>query len=463
MIPRTLSVVLVWIAVWHVPDAQAARLDFEPFISTGVHYSDNIELQPRAQAEKDTVLEVAPGFALEYPGRSFSTDIQYRAQGLYYRENSDRDELYSQLNANALASAADQWFLRLGSNINQQVVDPARSAGTSNIPATGNRTDVRRNSVNPYWAGGFGSGVRAGAGYTHTDVAYDQQVAGSLEDSDVNTVNAYIGNTPEDFSWLINHSDREAEYAGGSESRFRRTSLELGVPVAARTSLTATYGSEDNEYPVPPGVEPPEGSFWTVGLKWVDPGRGRFEIAAGERFFGKTYRLLLERSGRYLDTELSYNEELTTDNQLEPVAGVTDQIDSTTDLTRLSTEVFLNREARWRLSYRRSKTGVSLLVRRREREFQGDGSETVTLDARLRLDWRIAARTTVLLEGLRRDDEFRGRPREDELTEARLGLERRVGPRTAFDVSLRSAKRESNAPGAGYRERGASMTLTRNF
>ena len=75
-------------------ESQASRLQFKPYVTTGIYYSDNIGLQPEGLAEEDTVLEVMPGFLLDYPGRSFSTRVQYRAQGLYYRRNNAHNELY---------------------------------------------------------------------------------------------------------------------------------------------------------------------------------------------------------------------------------------------------------------------------------------------------------------------------------------------------------------------------------
>ena len=461
--PRILAVCVLFTAMLTL-QAEGAQLEFSPYITSGIHYSDNITLQPENMAQKDTVLEITPGFSLSYPGRSFTADIQYHAQSLFYNKYSDQNEVYNHLIASMTAMADDQFFLDLNSDIYQQVVDPEQPVATSNIPVTGNRTEGNRNSVNPHWDYVSGNGMRTGLGYAYTDIAYDQQVPGSLENSDVKTKNAYIGRKVQDMLWMLSYRSSEAEYAGGNNSRFENVNLEIRFPVGGRTSLITTVGKEDNIYETATGAEPPEGSFWTVGAQWVNPDTSRIEMSAGKRFFGDTYHLLLERRGHYLQTELSYEEELLTDNQLAQGSEVlSGRISPTTNLDRLTTDVYLSKRIEWQVSYRRSKTDISFIAGNRKREFQSDGSQDTTRDGRLIFKWNVAPRLALVLDGLRSDSEFRGTDREDRLIESRFGLERQVSTKTNFGMYLRNSRRSSNNPLAEYRERGVDINITRYF
>ncbi|MCB1820122.1 MAG: TIGR03016 family PEP-CTERM system-associated outer membrane protein [Candidatus Competibacteraceae bacterium] len=288
-----------------------------PRLSVGTTYSDNIQLAPSGEEEGDTVLQVDPGISVRKQGGRLSLRLDYTAQGLFYADHRDAD----QINNNLLAFGTAKLYqnnlfldaygsvyqvpvvssgrvdvgslgsdggalsgLGLFNNITLNVLPSASGVLDpigifSNIALTDNQTTQSTFGVSPYWRQNLGGWVKALLRYRYENISYsgsdnpiDQQEG--LFDSQINSVdfNLTSGRNFDVLKWNLsyfylkqngqqdnniqdNGNERQEQITGGSDYRLNN-SWSLAAKAGYVNNQSSTYIDNTN------------GPYWGLGATW---------------------------------------------------------------------------------------------------------------------------------------------------------------------------------------------------
>ena len=288
-----------------------------PRLSVGTTYSDNIQLAPSGEEEGDTVLQVDPGISVRKQGGRLNLRLDYTAQGLFYADHRDADQINNNLLAFGTAELyQDNLFLdaygsvyqvpvvsngrvdvgSLGSdggalsslglfnNITLNVLPSASGVLDpigifSNIALTDNQTTQSTFGISPYWRQNLGGWVEALLRYRYENISYsgsdnpiDQQ-----EDSFDSQINSIDLNLTSDrnfdvLKWNLSYfylkqtgqqdndiqgdgNDRQEQITGRSDYRLNN-SWSLVAEAGYVNNQSSTYTDNTN------------GPYWGLGATW---------------------------------------------------------------------------------------------------------------------------------------------------------------------------------------------------
>jgi hypothetical protein len=379
----------------------AADWDFSPRISAGQSWTDNVTAAGKGEEESEWITSLTPGFNLGLKGPRADMSLDYEAQALWYKENSEFDDVFhSLLGTGQFGLVPNHFYLDAFARYDQENIDPSRRVTTGNLFRTGNRTDVAVYGLSPWYTTRFGRWAEALLRYRYFRVSYHDTDATSVnvQDSDSNSIFAQLG-SPADkpgLSWntRISYSSTDFEFAPTFE--YGQAALELGVPVGLRSRLTATGGIESDV-----ATDPTKGGFdkgfWYLGYLWEPSQLQTFEVRGGHRYYGTAWEMRWNRRGTRGELTVDYSEQPTTANQ-SLFDGEGTFSGGRPGTPRLEPNVYLRKRLSGRASYELVRTTLSARVYalRRERE-QPELTDDEVMGVALAADWNAAPRTRVTL------------------------------------------------------------------
>ena len=203
--------------------AVAGEWDFEPRIRVAQTYTDNVGLTEN-NTESEHVTEVTPGFSLSGEGRRATLDVEYRAQGLFFIDDSDRNDVFHQLGADgSLELVRNTLFFDANASQTQDLISADRAQPGSNIFTSGNRGDVSEYGFGPRLRYAFGSFAGLRASYRHSEVDFDNSDfdPASVESSTTDTASVSLSSGPrfDVVGWALNyqHTEEDPETQGVDE------------------------------------------------------------------------------------------------------------------------------------------------------------------------------------------------------------------------------------------------------
>lgn len=299
----------------------AADWQFSPTLFLAETYTSNIDLAPdpplpgQLRGPRDEwITEASVGFGLSGASKRLAADFDYRLQGLFDAEGGSETLNYADIGGR-LNLTANSLFVDFSGGINQQIVSPGGRVGVSPISNTGNRSEVRRFRVEPFFTRELGntSGIRAGLQYGQVDY----QRSGLADSSSFGASLSLFGNPPaSNLSWRLDAINSTIEYDSVSpvnrEVELQRIGGELAYLFSRSASLFVGGGDENNEFRGILGAPKIDGSFWHVGLRGKLDRLTDYQVSVGEQHFGESYGLSIKRTAGWLTTNISYLEETTT-------------------------------------------------------------------------------------------------------------------------------------------------------
>lgn len=433
----------------------AAPWEYGAIIDIGGIYTDNVFLDPDGLEESDKILTIAPEFYLTTDGDRTRADLRYRPEAYYYSENSDADTVYHVVDANLTqALVRDKLFVYLSATNSQSIVVPEGRLPTSNVPISGNRIDSTVLEARPYLEQRIGAAdLLLEASYI--DTSYDDPL---IQDNESKSARFSLTNVDrqEGIAWGLSYSYLELEYELSPGWEFQRASLDLGYWVNGTTRLFAVGGAET---PIEDIRESNlDDEFWEAGLQYRPNERLDLELAAGERSYGRSFRLDLNYQLRRGFTALTYAETPMSRGALplgyRPIND-TDDLDTIFDRPGRS-DRFLRRRAEWSTSLELPKSQFSLRIfaERREERTTFDGlpleDEEYTGGA-IRWNWDVGARTSIGLGGDYSTRESASL--DNELTRLLVDLSYRFSQRTSLRASYMRSEQDGSQPsGFDYTE-----------
>ncbi len=318
MTHRPRALLLAILAVLPAP-AIAGQWTLTPNLMLAETYTDNVTLAPAGHAQGDFITQVDPGVFLVGSGPRYHADLNYVMQNLMYARTSGENRTYNLLNAQGNAELIPEtFFVDANASVTQQATSLLNSLSLNNSNATANVTNTRTIGVSPYLVHDFGGAATGRLRLTEERSTYSG--LGSLNST--SSAGDVLVNSGSDFVttyWSADYHKDRIDYSATSQNvTFERYSGTLGHWLTSTFALEGTLGHENNNYVV--SGPAPKGGFWRVGAHWVPSRRTDLAVSYGRRFFGKTYSLTFTHQGPVVLWNVSYGQDLATDQMQQRFA-----------------------------------------------------------------------------------------------------------------------------------------------
>jgi len=452
----------------------SAEWTFAPRIGVGAVTTDNVALAPEGLEEDELALRVRPGFVLtnDDSGR-LDAEINYELDSLFYTEDGDRDESFHNLAAQGLLEAVPRRFFIAGSAVyDQAIIDADAPIPLSNVSITTNRADYWSADVNPYFIQEIGSNLYARADYAFGVVRYDDvdpAQGSNVDDLERRNVIGTFGTRPDNpgIAWAVIYDSQVVDYDRFGQYELESAIADIRFPVGQQWMLIGRGGVE-TDATTDARTGGLEADLWEAGIRFERSRDEFIELRAGNRFFGNTYFVEIEKGRGRGRINLSYNEQPTTiglEQLLLPDVEQTPGEGPGFQITDLSDDLYVNKELAARLSWSTARMTFGLDLRDIKREYLENDVTDGEQSAGFSWNWQLGPRTIVELYAFHATVEFPGTDVEDELKQGVVTLSRRLGRQTLVDLSFRHDRRDSDTVQQAnvYRENAVELMLTRWF
>jgi hypothetical protein len=482
--------------------ANCAEWRITPRVSLAETWIDNVNLEMPGMEESDYVTEITPGINVTSRSRRLNLTFDYQLQNLLYARDSDLNDTYQQMQANADAVLIENaLFVEASASMRQQNISNQDRIAIDNIAVSGNRSDISSLSVSPYWRHSF-------AGLVDTELRYRYQMVDiqtGASDGEQNEIYANVrsGRKFTRLTWNIDYLKSEGNRSDVSDVNYSDLDGTLRYRLTRKYSLLVDAGYAESDFVTTRDLR--NGSYFAAGLGWYPSRRFSLEVTAGGRervsvVWNPTLRTSAvinyrnQDVGRNPGSNLSvdvrhrtrrstwgfdYSEEVeTTQSQqfgLFPFYQLDDQGNIIVDLftgeplinedffLSITDDVFMRKRARFNVGYVTGKSNIRFSIFSESREFETspDNEEGVGVNASW--IWRFAPRTRSELSGSWRRDQFDTSSSESDFWNVRLGIKRRIGPRTNGSIDYTHYQRDVVAGTNEYRVNQLSVRLDTRF
>ena len=449
-------------AAFLVTSNRAVAVEFLPRVSIAEIHTDNVALTSPEYAQSELVTQLMPGFLLSQDAPRLKGDLDYQVEALHYRDLSDQDGSFQQLNGNLDLTVAEEFlFLAADASRSQANVNPEFRLSSSNIPINTNRTEVDSLDLRPYIDRQFGSAFRLYASYSEGTERYGQE---SLQDVDVTrkTVQFSGPNIQRVVNWRVSYNSEALKYEVSPTVELRNAVFRLGFDVSARMNFYVEGGRENN-YRVAGETQLDE-NRWETGVSWEGV-RSSVELGLGEQSIGNIARFQYEREYRASTFQILYVKRPSAVELLNRQAGI---YNSSIGVLG-GAQRFIQTQANISYSIERQRTTLRFLAYVDDRSERLNADDQNLGDQRedgVTLEWsrRFGNKTSVSLMADARQREFYNSGVPSKINRLSLGVGRELGSRTDLDMRLSYEEQagETNYS-AEYKEFQVRVTLSRRF
>jgi uncharacterized protein (PEP-CTERM system associated) len=134
--------------------AHAAKWTVTPSIRVQETYTNNVGLDESGEEEWDLITEAEPGVFVRGEGDRLNLSFDYRALGLFYIQDQDRNRVDHRFNGKATYEAVrDFFYVDVGGTMTQQFESPFGAVAVDSTNDTNNRYTASSYYVAPYIRG----------------------------------------------------------------------------------------------------------------------------------------------------------------------------------------------------------------------------------------------------------------------------------------------------------------------
>jgi hypothetical protein len=352
-----------------------AESDFQPRIGFLASWMDNIELAPPDQPQReDMLLQITPGFRLSQVGQRLNGFLDYEAQALFSKNESDSNTVYHHLDAGGHYDAIQNWlYVDAAAGYYQSVIDPRGAGSQNNTFRTDNTTNTASFMVTPTLLHDFGRAT-LNAFYTRGLVDYQEsdRENEAVEDSDNEGMGASLYNSDSNavVGWSLSYRRDKAEY-DIDEITLEKATAELSYGISRTLRLIGRGGSETD-----PAESASNGgldsTFYGGGFSWKSGEGNELQVIAGHRFFGTSYEGMARRRTRIADLEVHYQETPTTEAQrfgMRFVADPVNPLPPNDNFGRITPDVYVLKLLTGRINFEGRVTQIAFDVSAESREY----------------------------------------------------------------------------------------------
>jgi hypothetical protein len=450
----------------------AAGAEFEPKIALSVIRTDNLTLVP-LNPESATVYQLTPEFTVTQDSTRLDATASYRLSAYRYDERGE-NEVYNEFDGELVFGVVpEKFFLNMGANRTQSIVDPESTIPIDNLAITTNRVDRDDYYAGPSFQVPVGANTVVSGELRRTWVKYAEAAAniGAFDDFNRDMGKLSVDNYRKGagLTWALGYDYQHTDYGKQFVPyEYRQATAELGTWAGDRTRLFVAGGQESPwDRPLEPALAD---SFWETGVV-REVGKGfRAEFAVGERSFGKSRRGGLFYNFGRGTTALTYSERPTTNAEdLFSRAGLLDPNVSNDYLFRAgSIERYVSELLQWEFNLELQRTVLQLSMFDESRVDLTDTTGAPLGDeqqsgANLSVTWKLGAKTQFYLRGMRIDRQFSSGDDSDFTTET-VGASYSLGRRTQIALQVEQREQVSKEFAAqNYSAELISLIVSRTF
>ncbi|WP_165385705.1 TIGR03016 family PEP-CTERM system-associated outer membrane protein [Spiribacter vilamensis] len=431
-----------------IQNRQGQRFLLAPSLTARHTTTDNVALTPDGEKESSNVSEIVPAFTFCQNRPGLRTQIDYRAELLYYSDDTNRNDVRHQLNASNTAELADNTaFLDLDAQFDQRPLSVSEAFGGNRGLDTGNTEDVLDLRASPYINQDLGPAGSMQARYAFETTDHEERKDRDT-DRHIGSVRLASPAAADPVSWLgsirSERIERDESSASDETSYLDNAFVELGYRVRGRLTLTARSGLETENLP-DGGYDRFGSEYWEAGGRWSND-RTRIEARFGKRFFDDTYFAAINHRAGRITGNLSYQE-------VQDVRADEDNPEP---------DVALSKRLNASASYEKGRSTVTVNVFDDRADFIRSGEERDRIGVDTRWRWQFQPRTTLTpsLDWQQLDDR---NGIDNDIYGARISLTRLLSPEMQAGVTLRREERDSDDPSVEYRENAITLEITRVF
>jgi hypothetical protein len=452
--------------------ADATAMEFEPKITLGVSYTDNLTLA--SEDEQDEVVYLAePAFSLTHETERIDLNADYQLQAYRYRDLKE-DQVWHQYDASMeLALVPDALFFEVGGSRNQSIRDPELQIPNSNPPLSGNLQDRDEYYYMPSFQLPLGSNVIARGSYRNSWVDYSEgDFAGFSGDAENRDADFTMDNyrRGRGLTWALRYNWQRSIYDEYPPWEYQEAAAELGFWLGSSLRLFGTGGRESAwDDPLNPELTDP---FWEAGFAYGNGERLNLEFAAGERTFGSSWRGSVDFNFRRGSLNLSYAETPTTQSFNQYRMFELQDADSFEDfLSRPgSAERFISKSMQASLSIELSRSSLTFAAFNTDRSDRTSASGDALPDETQRgvnvaFSYQLGAKTDLRAGASWAEREFGPNDGPRVLIRGTLAADHRLGARTTLSLEYEYAEEDPKDGGSGldYVANTATLLLMRTF
>jgi hypothetical protein len=380
---------------------------FLPRVEGAIQYAENLTLADDASPQVNSAgVELAPGFFTSYSGDSFLGAADYSLIGRAWDE-SDFDDISHRLAAGGRWTAAQDLFYVDGTaGYFDSIIDPAAGSNFGGIGLLGrdNLAETATATVSPTLRKRIRE-MEFQASYSYgrvwyldlPDAATTPGVVATEEDSTDQTVRVSFGTAEPErlLTGRVFYDWDKSEFEVSLPYRYDRAGVEGGWRTSDFVTLVADAGLESalDENTTDGGLDD---SFWHAGVRWEPDEQTVAEARYGQRFFGDSYYLNIEREARFLRIQASYSEEPTVESRRISTGdfnpGSLPSVEPGLELGRITADPFVAKVARIEATANGSRTEVSVAAYDSQRDYlSGPLADETTVGGNLLVTRQFAA------------------------------------------------------------------------
>jgi hypothetical protein len=254
-------------------------------LSLGTIYSDNLSLAPSGEEDGGMVYLAEPNIVIAATGRRYDFQLDYTLQALYYPDQPDTNEAYSQGTTSLeLELIEEHLFLNSQAGVDQVVIDPAQPFSFGNIPQIGNRSNATRYQTGPEWR----QEILGSTLDITTAIGQINYGDADLQDANYQSIDTNWEGPEKDrgLSWSVHHAYQSYSYEVSPDAKLQLLEFSLFYNMPDGWAPFATGGRESDVFDRSSAAL--TDNIWSVGVRKSSP-RSEFEASAGERSFGSTW------------------------------------------------------------------------------------------------------------------------------------------------------------------------------
>jgi uncharacterized protein (PEP-CTERM system associated) len=300
------------------PPALAGDWRIVPSLSVNETATDNVGLV-KDHRRSDWITDVSPGINISGSGDRVKLDFDYQWHGLFYANDSSRNNRQNSLNAKGTLEALENWFfIDASAAILQQNLSAFNGSTYSSVDTndSNNTTETRSYQISPYFTGMFGDSVEYMLRYSLSKTTSDE---GNAYDDQTRQWSGRLASVDglSRLGWSIDASSDKNDFGQGrnTNSDLVRGVLTYRVDPQFRVSLIA--GRESNDYT---SEHKKSHTITGAGFEWTPTERTLLAASHEERFFGGSNSVTFTH--RTAGTAWKYNQTKETQTSTNQSSGV---------------------------------------------------------------------------------------------------------------------------------------------
>jgi uncharacterized protein (PEP-CTERM system associated) len=268
------------------PPAVAGEWRIVPSVAINETVTDNVGLTENHR-ESDWISDVSPGVSVSGRGDRVELDFDYRLHGLYYANDSSRNNLQNSLNAKGRLEALEDWFfIDASAMITQQNLSAFNGSTYSSVDTndSDNTVETRTYQISPYFKGMLGDSTEYLLRYDFSKMISDKDSA--RNERTMQLAGRLAGRAEGSrFGWSIDANSQKNDFEQGRDTKSDLVRGMLTYHVDPQFSVSLIAGRESNDYT---SLDKRSHTIKGAGFEWTPTERTLLSAFAEDRFFGNT-------------------------------------------------------------------------------------------------------------------------------------------------------------------------------